>query len=500
MTSPQIDRLTGLSSAAAIKAPVKAATTVNISLSGEQTVDTIALVSGDRVLVKNQSTGAQNGIYIVSTGNWSRAPDFTTNEEVAQGTQVRVNRGTNAGAFVLSTADPIVVGTTALTFVTDGSVSGLLQIANNLSDVASAVQSRVNLDTTFDFAGLDTVGGTADLITITTARGLTLTEGDVVSFQATGDNTTAAQVNVDGQGLKAIRRNGDTDTQAGDIVEDGIYIIRYDTSANSAAGAWILLYHDPAAVVTPAPPQGHIYGLTLSNGTDATNDIDIAVGDAASDDTTPVLMTLSSAITKRLDAAWAVGTGNGGLDTGSIANTTYHVWLIRRSDTGVVDGLFSASASSPTMPTNYDQKRRIGSIVRAGGAILSFSQLGNSFLWTDAILDITANTMGASAVTRTITAPAGVQVDAILTTGVAVNAGLDGRGLISSLDEGDTAPGNTSNVGMLNNTGSDMQLFGGLTIRTNTSAQLRTHFTVGPTGVTLLVSTRGYYDTRGQDS
>jgi len=83
-------------------------------------------------------------------------------------------------------------------------------------------------------------------------------------------------------------------------------------------------------------------------------------------------MVLSSAITKRLDAAWAVGSGNGGLDTGTIANTTYHVWLIQRSDTGVVDALFSTSLTSPTMPTNYDRKRRIGIIVRSAGAILPF--------------------------------------------------------------------------------------------------------------------------------
>src|SRR5690606_22933061 len=50
------------------------------------------------------------------------------------------------------------------------------------------------------------------------------------------------------------------------------------------------------------PLRGHIYGLTLSNNTtDATNDIDIAAGEAASDGSDPVLMVLASALTKRLD-------------------------------------------------------------------------------------------------------------------------------------------------------------------------------------------------------
>jgi len=127
-------------------------------------------------------------------------------------------------------------------------------------------------------------------------------------------------------------------------------------------------------------PKGHLYGLTLSNNvSDATNDIDIAVGEAASEDANPWLMVLGSSLTKRLDASWAVGTGNGGLDTGSIANTTYFVWLIQRSDTGVVDALFSTSASSPTMPANYDRKRFIGPVVRASAAIVRFVQTGDYF-------------------------------------------------------------------------------------------------------------------------
>lgn len=124
--------------------------------------------------------------------------------------------------------------------------------------------------------------------------------------------------------------------------------------------------------------RGQINGLALTNnGSDATNDIDIASGSAGSDGTTPVLMTLASALTKRLDASWAVGTGNGGLDTGAVSNATYYVWLIQRSDTGVVDALFSLSSSSPTMPSNYDRKRRIGSFARlsaTNGAPRSYSQ------------------------------------------------------------------------------------------------------------------------------
>jgi hypothetical protein len=154
---------------------------------------------------------------------------------------------------------------------------------------------------------------------------------------------------------------------------------------------------------TPYDP-GLINGLTISNnGSDATNDIDIAAG-YARDSTNTVNMILAAAITKRLDAAWAVGTNQGGLDTGLIANTTYHVWLIKRSDTGVVDVLFSASATAPTMPANYDSKRRLlGIIVRSGGSILGFSQLGDMFFWDDPVLDVDT-TIGTSSVSYTMRA------------------------------------------------------------------------------------------------
>jgi hypothetical protein len=59
-----------------IKQSVRVATTANISLSGTQTIDAIVLISGDRVLVKNQTTTSQNGIYTVAAGAWTRAVDM----------------------------------------------------------------------------------------------------------------------------------------------------------------------------------------------------------------------------------------------------------------------------------------------------------------------------------------------------------------------------------------------------------------------------------------
>lgn len=101
-----------------LKDSVRAATTANITLSGTQTIDGVAVIAGDRVLVKNQTTGSQNGIYVVAAGAWARSTDADANAEVTAGMATFVSEGTANGntQWVLTTDDPITVGTTALTF------------------------------------------------------------------------------------------------------------------------------------------------------------------------------------------------------------------------------------------------------------------------------------------------------------------------------------------------------------------------------------------------
>lgn len=130
-------------------------------------------------------------------------------------------------------------------------------------------------------------------------------------------------------------------------------------------------------------PTNHIAGLILSmNGSDPDADVDVAVG-SCRDAGDTANMRLAAGLTKQLDAAWAVGTNQGGLDTGAIAaDTLYAVWLIERSDTEVVDVLFSASFSSPTMPTNYDLKRLIGAVrTDSSSDIVAFLQSGDDFVY-----------------------------------------------------------------------------------------------------------------------
>lgn len=109
----------------ALKSPCRAASTGNLSLTGEQTIDTVACVDGDRVLAKDQTTGADKGIYIVRSGAWERAPDWDGDGDVVTGTLVFVPTGsTNAlKLFRVSTTGDIVIGTTSITFATAATFS-----------------------------------------------------------------------------------------------------------------------------------------------------------------------------------------------------------------------------------------------------------------------------------------------------------------------------------------------------------------------------------------
>jgi hypothetical protein len=111
----KIDAALGLK---AVNADVRAATTANITLSGLQTIDGVALAAGDRVLVKNQTTGSQNGIYTAAEGPWTRASDADVSGKLASGLLVYVKEGSSNGKkqWRLSNTGPITLGTTALTF------------------------------------------------------------------------------------------------------------------------------------------------------------------------------------------------------------------------------------------------------------------------------------------------------------------------------------------------------------------------------------------------
>jgi hypothetical protein len=148
-------------------------------------------------------------------------------------------------------------------------------------------------------------------------------------------------------------------------------------------------YEDVLTYVKELLPRNYIGGLITSNDADTDHDVNIAAGECR-DSTDAASLRLATEITKQLDAAWAVGDDAGGIDAGAVAaDTLYAVWLIKRSDTGVVDALFSTSFTAPTMPANYDYKRLIGAVMTEGAAnILPYTQSGDYFGYKNIITDV----------------------------------------------------------------------------------------------------------------
>ena len=186
-----------------VKDSVRAATTSNITLSGTQTVDGVSLLAGDRVLVKNQTSASQNGIYdVVSGGSWTRSADANADAEVTSGMFVFVEEGTsNADSgWVLTTDGSITLGTTSLAFTQfsgAGQVNagaGLTKTGSTL-DVGTASASRIVVNA--DSIDLATTG-----VSASTYKSVTV---DAYGRVTAGTNpTTLAGYGItDAQGLDA---------------------------------------------------------------------------------------------------------------------------------------------------------------------------------------------------------------------------------------------------------------------------------------------------------
>ena len=143
-TSPQ-DAVTKAQLDAAVqgfkwKEPVRVATTGNITLSGAQTIDGVAVAAGNRVLVKSQSAAAANGIYVAAAGAWTRASDFDAASEVT-GATVFVSEGTTQGGtqWNMTTTGAVTVGTTPVTWTQVGGGGGSYTAGNGITIAGSVI-------------------------------------------------------------------------------------------------------------------------------------------------------------------------------------------------------------------------------------------------------------------------------------------------------------------------------------------------------------------------
>ena len=214
-----------LSNGLDVKASVRAATTANITLSNTQTIDGVALSVGDRVLVKNQSTGSQNGIYVVASGSWTRATDFDNSPdiEVSPGTFFFVEEGTTQAdnGYVVSNDTAITIGTTAITF---SQFSGAGQITAG----AGLTKSGNTLD----------VVGTADRITVATdsvdIASTYVGQTSITTLGTIATGTWNGTVVTGQYGGTGVANTGKTITIGGNFTHTGAHTLGLTTTANTS--------------------------------------------------------------------------------------------------------------------------------------------------------------------------------------------------------------------------------------------------------------------------
>ena len=160
------------------KASVRVATTENVALTGTPSIDGVAIVAGNRVLVKNQTTATQNGIYVVAAGAWARSADFDEDQEVTAGVFFFVEEGVTNGdaGFVLTTNNQVTVGVSELTFTQfsgTGQIvagAGLQKTGNELNVLVAAsggieiVADSLQLNSGLAGAGLTYTNGVLNLV------------------------------------------------------------------------------------------------------------------------------------------------------------------------------------------------------------------------------------------------------------------------------------------------------------------------------------------------
>lgn len=271
---------------------------------------------------------------------------------------------------------------------------------------------------------------------------------------------------------------------------------------NAANSAWITIGRLSLTNLGLSPiSRGDLWGMTLSNnGTDATNDIDVAAGSCASDDATDANRVLLNpgALTKQIDAVWAAGNAAGGrISSESLVNGTWHVYAFRRS--GGSDDICFSQSLTPTLPDSGTNKRRIGSILRESAALVAFVQDGDLFQRKSLVLDVDATNPGTAAVTRTLSVPTGLNVFAVLQVAL-YQGSVDVMAWLSDLAVTDVAPSYTAaplgNIGL--GAAVNGKMGGQLTVRTNTSAQVRSRVSASDVGVILRIASLGWIDSRGR--
>ena len=289
-TKSQVDAIiTGLD----FKQSVRVATTANITLSGLQTIDGISVLANDRVLVKGNTTKAENGIYVANSGAWTRTTDADNSPigEITSGMYCFVEEGTvnaNSG-WVLITDGTITLGTTELNFAQFNGLAqieagtGLVKVGNTLnhsnSVTAGTVEEGGGTRTlaygntfnvpkfTFDAQGH--INGTAAVVTLTLPAAPTLGQGTLTATTvpltlSTGGSTTLPAATTSLAGVMAA-----TDKSKLDAIQAGAQVnVATNLGFTVTASAGTVTNSNGNAASIPGATTGD---AGLMSATDKTN-------------------------------------------------------------------------------------------------------------------------------------------------------------------------------------------------------------------------------------
>ena len=243
---------------------------------------------------------------------------------------------------------------------------------------------------------------TASLLDATTAGA-----GYVISYKNLGSGTVTIALQTSSDTLDGVA-NG---TLA--LTPNQSVVLKTNTSANG----YDIISAYTGSGISSSLPRSYLTGCYITPTASATSTLSIAAGQCM--DSTNTLLLNLTALTKST-SAWAVGS-SGGLDTGTIANSTwYYFYVIQRPDTGVVDVCYSTSSSLPNLTTGhvstaYTKYRYIGAALTDGsGNWTPYLQFGREFWWiTPGAVDLNGGTSTTGA-NVTLNVPLGRNMKAFM--------------------------------------------------------------------------------------
>jgi len=246
---------------------VRVATTASITLSGTQTIDGIAVVANDRVLVKNQATASQNGIYLCEAGAWTRASDYSTSAQVF-GSVVFVLLGTVGAGSVwqcTNTTAP-TIGSTSLTYA-------ITQVgATTPSAVGTAAAGTSNWLARIDHVhahGNQAASGTLHAAVTNAAAGFTPAVGATGTVLVTANGTSASWATITTTNISSTA--GITATQ----LAVGAANTVLNTNSGASANQWSLLtasnLSSTAGIALTQMAAGGANNVALGGATAAAN-------------------------------------------------------------------------------------------------------------------------------------------------------------------------------------------------------------------------------------